>query len=133
MKAKIGKIEHKIIVHDNLAPCKVRYKGLVKLYAPMACFTIFGIFQEYSMEYSIFRNFVYFECFTILKVYSANIPYSADFNIFHVPVFLEYSIIPKFDKVSYRDKIWEYSIFHKISKIKLLKARNGLLKRHSWL
>ena len=47
--------------------------SLVKLYAPRACFLFFGIFQEYSMEYSIFQNFQYFGCFAIFLEYSKSI------------------------------------------------------------
>ena len=65
---------------------------LVKLYAPKACFLFFGIFQEYSMEYSIFQNFQYFGCFAIF------LEYSMEYSIFQkteyfgcFAIFLEYS------------------------------------------
>ena len=49
----------------------------------MGCDAFFGIFLEYSMEYSIFQNFQYFGCDDIFLEYSWNIPYSKNI-IFYV-------------------------------------------------
>ena len=106
--------------------CTIFGWNLVKLYAPEACFTFFGIFQEYSMEYSIFQNFGYFECLTVFLEYSSNIPYSTDFNIFLVILFFGIFHIPKFLKSWLLRKI--LGIFHipwTVKKI-LLKERNGI-------
>ena len=58
----------------------------------MACFLFFGIFQEYSMEYSIFQNFQYFGCFAIFleSHYSKNSKISAVllfYGIFQIYIF----------------------------------------------
>ena len=71
---------------------------MVKLYAPADCFTFFGIFQEYSMEYSIFQKNEYFGCFMFFLEYSWNIPYSKIFQIFVVDDFfwnIPYSTKPR--------------------------------------
>ena len=61
--------------------------GLVKLWTPAACFTIFGIFQEYSIEYSIFQDSQHFAYLYIFLEYSWNIPYSKNFTIFLMEMF----------------------------------------------
>ena len=90
------------------------YIILVKLYAPVACFTIYGIFQEYSMEYSIFQNFAYFCCVPFFLEYSWNIPYSNILDNFVVAVFvwnIPYSKSP--EKTLWTKKL---GIFHIPSK-----------------
>ena len=77
---------------------------LIKLYAPNRCDRFFGIFQEYSMEYSIFQNFVYFSCFTFFAE-----SYSKIFDIFVVAVFFCW----KNPCSKYLRNIPKYSIFQK--------------------
>ena len=78
------------------------YTYMVKCDILAACFTFFGIFQEYSMKYSIFHNFGIFACFTIF------------FRIFP-----EYSIFQKSARKSCWEAIMDYSIFQKTIKILL--------------
>ena len=83
---------------------------MIKLYAPNRCDFFFGIFQEYSMEYSIFQNFAYFCCVPFFLEYSWNIPYSNILDNFVVAVFvwnIPYSKSP--EKTLLRKKL---GIFH---------------------
>ena len=99
---------------------------MVKLYAPAACFTFFGIFQEYSMEYSIFQNFPYFTCFTIFLEF--HIPkisifflFYSFFGIFHFKYFNEKYILPW---------LYVFGIFRNIPYSK--KVENLYVLRFSW-
>ena len=83
-------------------------------YSIFQIFLIFRLIYYFSgifREYSIFHRFQYFSC-------------SRFFGIFH---------IPKIEKVACWGIIFEYSIFHKMTKIKLLKERTEILKWQFWL
>ena len=101
--------------------------SLVKLYAPVACFLFFGIFQEYS----IFQTFQYFGCFAIFLEfhYSKNSNISAVllfYGIFQINIpknifiyngksnfgiFLEYSIFQTSHHFARLRLFFKYSIF----------------------
>ena len=99
-----------------LCPNSPSIGSLVKLYAPEGCDGFFGIFQEYSMEYSIFQNFQHFRCDAIFLEYSWNIPYSKNI-IFYVVMHFFWNI-PYSHKLknSCDGKKMEYSIFQKNKK-----------------
>ena len=81
LKQKIYPI---LIIHLSQSKTKIsKVKILIKLYAPKRCDRFFGIFQEYSMEYSIFQNFPYFDCVPFFLEYSWNIPYS---NFYYISI-----------------------------------------------
>ena len=88
--------------------------GLIKLYAPKRCDTFF----EYSMEYSILKNFVIVSLFFLYS-------YSKIFDIFVVAVVfwnIPYSKhlrnIPKYSMFQKQSNIFVARIFHIPKKIK---------------
>jgi len=57
----------------------------------VGCDAFFGIFLEYSMEYSIFQNFQYFGCDDIFLENSWNISYSKNI-IFYIVMHFVWNI-----------------------------------------
>ena len=103
-----------------------RKNNLVKLYAPQSCFLFFGIFQEYSMEYSIFQFSPNFCCFAIFPEYSWNIPYSKIlkiFAVFNILWNIPYSKILKIFAVF--QILWNIPYFSNYIK-------NGVLRANLW-
>ena len=87
-----------------------QYLALLSFTPPRQVLFLFAIFQEYSMEYSIFQNFGYFYCLAIFLEYSWNIPYSIIFKIFTVYVF--FRNIPYSNKLKSILLMIFFGIFH---------------------